>query len=60
MNMIDRTILSILFAAVIIRPTDMETYGWIYCILVLVIFFIWEGMIQLCYRFYGKKVLDEG
>ena len=55
MNVLDRAILSILFAAVILRPIDAN---WIYCLLTLVIFFVWEGMIQLMYKVYGKNIVE--
>lgn len=55
MNVLDRAILSILFAAAILRPIDAN---WIYCLLVLVIFLVWEGMIQLMYKVYGKNIVE--
>jgi len=55
MNVLDRVILSILFAGAILRPIEPH---WSYVVLVLVIFLVWQGIVELCYRVYGKNIVE--
>jgi len=55
MNILDRAILSILFAGAILRPIEPH---WNYAVMVIVIFLIWQGIVELCYKTYGKNIVE--
>jgi hypothetical protein len=57
MNIMDRVIISILFSGAILRPTEPH---WTYMLMVIVVFLVWQGCVELINKQYPNKVEIQG